>query len=150
MIYEFQKLLNEHNYNSKLTKVFKPIGTPIDISKLTTKIEPIENIEGDNFFSNAKLFSKTIEKYLVIKKEDYYKEYFESINKKTNKYQCVWCLKKLSSCTNYKKHIKSEICLNQHESKCYNCAKDFKCKQNLQYHLRNFVCGASQAIWAIK
>jgi len=65
---------------------------------------------------------------------------------KLKKYQCVKCFKVLSSCTNYKKHIKSGICTRPTVFSCNICNKMFKSRQNLQYHLKNNVCSKNDLI----
>jgi len=81
--------------------------------------------------------SSLLNKYLILNIS------FEDINSyiKIKKYQCKNCFKILSSCTNYKKHINSNICKKLQGLKCTSCNKNFKCRQNLEYHLSHKVCG---------
>ena len=63
------------------------------------------------FLINAKKLELIFGQIMNIKTiKQYNKEYYEAINynKIIKRNQCKWCLKILSSSTNYKKHIKSE------------------------------------------
>ncbi len=63
-----------------------------------------------------------------------------NIKSTLQKNQCENCKKILSSSANFKKHIKSGICIEKIFS-CNKCNKIFQKKQKLQYHVEHNVCG---------
>ena len=66
-------------------------------------------------------------------------------NKKDEKYLCKHCNKKLSSHTNYKKHINNNSCKKiSIEHKCTKCNKIFREKKNLDYHIIHNVCNKKE------
>ena len=85
--------------------------------------------------------SSLLNKYLNIDSKIYLHEAKPYMEIKLKRHQCEHCFKILSTSTNYKKHIKSKICKNPHGLDCNFCGKEFKCRQNLDYHLEHNVCG---------
>jgi hypothetical protein len=100
----------------------------------------------NNYLKCNDFFTNIIDNFLKININQYIDELKEIkiINniKKVKKYtyKCEKCNKILSSSTNYKKHIKNEICARQHEYKCEKCNKILINKQTLKYHIKHNVC----------
>lgn len=57
------------------------------------------------------------------------------------KYKCESCNSKFHSLTNYKYHLKHNVCKKIIKKyQCEKCSKVFQCKRNLKYHNEFSVC----------
>lgn len=134
IINDIQKILKSDNNKDKSKSEYNDI---------LNMFKNEDDIKAQQFIIDTRKIEKLFEEISNIKtRKELYKDYYEAINCKKiiKKNHCRWCLKILSSTTNYKKHIRSEICLEDELLRCYICGCDFKCKQNLDYHLNNAVC----------